>query len=871
MNRPSPTTWAALSRTLSIVLLGLLLAEKLAGAQDSSAKSLSLPHAAATVLRIAHSDDGLRFEDSGRSVAQRASSPDVIQLKDGAILALFDTSKDEGESPATRTLVIRSTDDGRTWSMPRAIRLDGPGARAMTPRHADLERLPDGRLRLYFTAGNTPNPKHDRPWLADTVWLRSATTTNGLLYQVDPISPARFPKGSDPIPVAVAVGARVHLFVAGAEPPTQMKPDSGVALQHLISRDGRRFAAVSPGSLPDVDRLGSIVNLERGLRAYASGPDGIGSFSSRDGRNWRAEDGLRFPRGHDPAVTRLRDGTYLMLYCDTPESAHTESLAATDSAPISAELDWAAEPALWTDTATPESPAIAGAETAKADAASDQGDGIAVVPSDGSDPPATGTTPAQQVDGTGLVHEAPAETPDWRERWDPVASGGFAPKPEFDAPVDYLDWYQEFGREPVQDDAVDAYLAFLPTLQENSGATDDAGIFHDMFNDENYAGPPGPWDAQQHPDWVKASDAARDFHGRFEEASKHSGYATPAHTGHPPADGLPDGARLLLGLELPHLQPHRQMVKSLLAGAWRMGDDGKVDVERMLSAWRTALRAAGHLTKGSTLIENLVGINESSFVEENARWALQHGLFDEAQLAEALNTLRDFDNHEPDLARSLRGEHGAVMDLTQYLFSPPDAQGRPKVNTERLDALMKNDFIGAAPAAGIARMTPDGANTTLEAFDRHYRNLAAQMQMGYPDVRAADIQALELQVVRTSPLTETFMPSLSRYYKLLARHEASRRATQLVYAVHLFRAREGRWPASLAELPREIPQLTRVDPFTGLFFGYRLTDDGPVIYSHSENGLDDGGVHSPRWDDEPDSATGSDDHVFWPPQHNVKR
>ena len=57
------------------------------------------------------------------------------------------------------------------------------------------------------------------------------------------------------------------------------------------------------------------------------------------------------------------------------------------------------------------------------------------------------------------------------------------------------------------------------------------------------------------------------------------------------------------------------------------------------------------------------------------------------------------------------------------------------------------------------------------------------------------------------------------------------------------------------------------DPFTGDHFGYRLTDEGPRIYSLSENARDDGGVHSRRWNDEIENDADSDDYVFWPPQH----
>ena len=115
-----------------------------------------------------------------------------------------------------------------------------------------------------------------------------------------------------------------------------------------------------------------------------------------------------------------------------------------------------------------------------------------------------------------------------------------------------------------------------------------------------------------------------------------------------------------------------------------------------------------------------------------------------------------------------------------------------------------------------------------------------------------------------TPLTKTFMPGLSRYYKLTAREETSRRATQLAYATHLFQKQNGRWPASLDELPAEYGEKMRTDPFTGEYFGYRVDEYGPRIYSLSENGVDDGGVHSRRWDDQP--VEGSDDHVYWPPQ-----
>ena len=45
------------------------------------------------------------------------------------------------------------------------------------------------------------------------------------------------------------------------------------------------------------------------------------------------------------------------------------------------------------------------------------------------------------------------------------------------------------------------------------------------------------------------------------------------------------------------------------------------------------------------------------------------------------------------------------------------------------------------------------------------------------------------------------LPSLGRYHALRTRSEASNRATQLAYAVQVFKNETGRYPASLSELP----------------------------------------------------------------------
>ena len=319
---------------------------------------------------------------------------------------------------------------------------------------------------------------------------------------------------------------------------------------------------------------------------------------------------------------------------------------------------------------------------------------------------------------------------------------------------------------------------------------------------------------------------------------------------------------------LPGLSPHRHLAKATLADTWRL-EGGKVSPERMVDAWETVLRNADHLSQGATLIEQLVATAERGLVQRNARWALQHKVFSPEDLETAMDVLMECDRDTTDPALGPRGEYACSMEFTQFLFSPAGSAGEPRFNLERAEYVTEHvfDWTDAPDVVDtLSGMGADDVRATVDALDAYYRDVAEQLRIGYPDVRAADVEETSMRYVHTSAMTKLLLPSLSRVHQLRARDEASRRATQLCYATHLFKARHGHWPESLDEVPATYEARMRTDPFTGHDFGYRLTDDGPVIYSLSENGLDDGGVHSPRWNDQVTNNAGSDDYVFWPPQ-----
>ncbi len=70
----------------------------------------------ASVLRIARSADGLEFKDAGVLFQEHAASPNLVRLRNGDILALFDLLSDNGKNEERVMAASISPDKGRSWS-----------------------------------------------------------------------------------------------------------------------------------------------------------------------------------------------------------------------------------------------------------------------------------------------------------------------------------------------------------------------------------------------------------------------------------------------------------------------------------------------------------------------------------------------------------------------------------------------------------------------------------------------------------------------------------------------------------------------------------------------------------------------------------
>lgn len=840
----------------------------------------NIPPAAETQIRVARSADGLDFEVAGAVAFDHAAAPSVVQLRDGTLLVVLDRARGDGAYD-TALAISRSTDHGATWSPPARVRITGVDSRLWDTRHGALALSSDGEIRLYFVAVRKSQGRDSSGTTIDRalrggVLILSAISSDGKHFRLDPRTRIRLDRVADAHPTAVWMDRRLHLFAA------QAREDSGIdaSVAHFVSQDGHTFGRVADFSLPIASFLGTVQARGRGMLALMTGPEGIVSLTSRDGRYWQKEGGVRLTGGWHPAVYRLADDFHIMLYCtrstSPPGAADTLADLPQDEGEYGTESYGSGEGEAVALAADGDRSGGLDGDAASLEPMEDLKDLAALADTGESDLSAESARPLNAPTADLMARDArdlagydePAALALW-EHADPL---GFAPRPDFRHKVDYLEWYLRFGLPNPPDNAYHAYATFMPMSSEESNNPPWPEKFQSIYDAERDT-PPGPWNPGANPEWEATNLEWQPLIDKFREATEHAGYATPAEKVEVRTTDVPDGEKLLIGIMLPSLASHRQLAKATLADAWRT-EDGKIDPRRMIDALSAVLRGANHMSQGTTLIEDLVGTAERRLAHETAAQALAHNVFSGDDLLDALDALleNDFDDRDP--ASLIKGEHAFSMDIIQHLFSPVAPDGSPQINIGRAEAVHSSLGDDAVAVSDLLGLGPRDAYAAIDAFDAHYREFAELVRVGYPAVRATEIETLTQERVHTNAITRMFMPSLSRYYKLKARSETSRRATQLVYATHVFKAETGRWPESLSELSTAtVPGLTyadiermRIDPFSGGYFGYRVGENGPRIWSASENGLDDGGVHAPRWDDEPDPTTGSDDHVFWPVQ-----
>ncbi|MBM3499057.1 MAG: exo-alpha-sialidase [Armatimonadetes bacterium] len=253
-------------------------------------------------LVVARSDDGLSFTGTGVTVAEGGGVPDLMYDAQGRLVAIFQYFPQDSEEEFDHIAVAFSTDEGQSWTKPRVISISGlPATAARAPCDPDLVLLADGRVRLYFTC----DVHADRRGTPRTL---SAVAEDCLSFQLE--EGERFADPPHPVldPSALRIGDTWHLYVPRMAP--------GAPAYHLVSGDGLQFRRLDDIRVPGVDFRGNVVPVPGGYRFFGCGQPGLSTAFSQDGSQWRPERTRAVPGLGDPAVIRLKDGTYLMVHME---------------------------------------------------------------------------------------------------------------------------------------------------------------------------------------------------------------------------------------------------------------------------------------------------------------------------------------------------------------------------------------------------------------------------------------------------------------------------------------------------------------------------------------------------------------------------
>lgn len=818
-------------------------------------------------IRAARSTDGLQFQPVEAVAIRFANAPAVTRLPDGRLLLVYEYFSRTNRRDFGRLGFSCSKDDGKTWSPPEPLEIRRLSRRVGRPRGPVFMKTSSGPLELYFVCDD---PKGRQTILAARLSTDGATdkkdVNSEIVFEIRDKVRLEDKKIKLDDPALANIAGTLHIYATLRGRP--------VGMFHGIFPTPTRIDGKGMFGLADFGKPGVVIRAAESWRLYGSAAEGIVSATSADGYDWSREEGLRLKEAADPAVVRLAGDAYLMLYVEHVQPPRRDDQLSTEGAAEPSE-EQGPDLETWYAAIDDQAPAPADTDLSTDPAATD-----------GLDPALEAADSIDPENALALVQEHDAsQIPDADDADGPVSEAddfttendaepsycfGDVPIPDFKRHVDYRAWMeQRQDTAGIVENAYDYYEAFMPMPGDEPGDKPEWPQFNSMFHEAGRVGPPEPWDPADHPEWEATFLASAELEEKYAQAATIADYVTPVILAKP---SLPsevrdrDSENLLLNVMLPTLSPHRAMVKQILGDAWR-APGGQLDPQRMLDAFQTTLSSADQLSSNSIfLIETLVSVAEKNLVEDSARRALQHKVFSADEMETALETFIERDRPLPDPAELLKGELTWALDYSQYVYGPIEPNRKPTFNPARAAYVGDMATEEAGPRLSEEQIAAADPHETVETFVNYYQTVGDMMRRGYPEVRPADLEALQEAAVAEDYTVRQMLPALSRYYQLTNRSEASRRATQLSYAIHLYEARNGQWPRSLDDLPPRYTQGVRTDPFSGGDFVYRVTENGPMLYSTSENGRDDGGSHHRRWGDEQLGNEDGDDHVFWPPQ-----
>jgi hypothetical protein len=414
-----------------------------------------------------------------------------------------------------------------------------------------------------------------------------------------------------------------------------------------------------------------------------------------------------------------------------------------------------------------------------------------------------------------------------------AAAAADPPRPNPKQPVNYVRWInEEFGRG-ITENAADRYQKAISELWRDDNvemhAMDDATKWKRAQRQQLKAGV------------QKNTKCLEDFAAAARMSDCY--FALKSDSG------------AMISVTLPDTSSMRAITKLLATRARLRLLDG--DADGATDDVDAVLSASLHMQKQPALIQYLVGISMGQLAYD--------ALLDVPKLASGT---RDYEKmisrlrlmyREPEAPlRQLEAERLLAFDMAQRYAKDTDGDGQYEefhLSKEAREAFGDSeDTYRLGPPLTFEAMT--------KQIDDFFDQWGSAVAGDFQTARTVEARIEKDLAANPHTLMGLMGPALSRVPDLYYRSLASRHGTETVLELHAYRAKNGKWPATLDEgLSKSIAR-PRFDPFSGKPFVYWLKNGQPLLYSVGENAVDDHGEVFLSNGRPACGATG--DYVFWP-------